>query len=111
MLILDDTHLYTTIYKFPQKIGCWLGGPMGFLRKKKQRTFEEEQLSKGLIKSGDEWITPAEKFRRERTVPSMSIVREKETITIKEIVKIRCQYCGTTYNIAESDRCPHCGGK
>jgi DNA-directed RNA polymerase subunit RPC12/RpoP len=84
-------------------------GPFG---KKKKKSFEEEQMSRGLIKYGDEWITPAEKFRRERlTGTNMPIVREKETIISKEIVKIRCQYCGTAYNIAESDRCPYCGGK
>jgi len=82
---------------------------MGFFRKKEKKSFEEEQRAKGLIKWGDEWITPAEKFRREQT--SVPVVREKETIVTKEIVKVRCQYCGTTYNIAELDRCPHCGGK
>jgi len=87
-----------------------MSGSMGFLRKKK-KSFEEEQLAKGLIKWGDEWITPAEKFRRERTVTSMPVIREKETIVSREIVKVRCQYCGTMYNIAELDRCPHCGGK
>ena len=79
--------------------------------KKKKKSFEEEQLSKGLIKCGDEWITPAEKYRREHVGTNVPLIREKETIVSKEIVKIRCQSCGTTYNIAESDRCPHCGGK
>jgi hypothetical protein len=83
---------------------------MGLFRKKK-KSFEEEQLSKGLIKYGDEWITPAEKYKRERVGTSVPLIREKETIVSREIVKIRCQYCGTTYNIAESDRCTHCGGK
>jgi len=67
-----------------------------------------------LVKWGNEWVTPAEKFRREQMMASASsapIVREKETIVSKEIVKVRCQYCGTLYNIAEHDRCPHCGGK
>jgi hypothetical protein len=35
------------------------------------------------------------------------IIREKETI--REIVKIRCQFCGNLYN-ETIDRCPHCGG-
>lgn len=79
--------------------------------KKKKKSFEEEQLSKGLVKYGDEWITPAEKYRRERVGVNVPLIREKETIISKEVVKIRCQYCGTVYNIAERDRCPHCGGK
>jgi len=79
-----------------------------FFRKKKK---QEDPRSKGLVKWGNEWITPAEKFRREQMVVSTPIIREKETIVSKEIVKIRCPYCGTLYNIAEHDRCPHCGGK
>lgn len=82
-----------------------------FAKKRKSLSFEEEQASRGLVKHGDEWITPAEKFRRERTGITMPVIREKETIISKEIVKVRCQYCGSTYNIAEKDRCPHCGGK
>ena len=85
-------------------------GLMPFIGKKK-KSFEEQQLSKGLIKCGDEWITPAEKYRRERVATNVLLIRDKETIVSKEIVKLRCQYCGTTYNIAECDRCPHCGGK
>ena len=34
----------------------------------------------------------------------------KEKIIIKEIVKIKCPYCGTLYE-QTSNRCPHCGGK
>lgn len=84
---------------------------MRFLKKKKKkRSFEEEQLSKGLIKYGNEWITPAEKFKRERLATTgVPIVREKETIIKKEIVKVRCRYCGTVYDL-KLDRCPHCGG-
>jgi rubrerythrin len=81
---------------------------MGFFKKKK-KSFEEEQMSRGLIKYGDEWITPAEKYRREHLGANVPVVREKETIVTKEIVKIRCKYCGTVFNIAENDKCPHCG--
>lgn len=77
--------------------------------KKKKKSFEEEQMSKGLIKYGDEWITPAEKYRRERLGMNVPVIREKETIVTKEIVKMRCKYCGTVFNIAENDKCPHCG--
>ena len=36
------------------------------------------------------------------------VVKEKEII--REIVKIRCSYCGNLYD-EKLDRCPHCGGK
>jgi predicted site-specific integrase-resolvase len=38
----------------------------------------------------------------ERAAPS----REKEIV--REIVKIRCRYCGKLYG-ERLDRCPHCG--
>lgn len=82
---------------------------MGFFKKKK-KSFEEEQMSKGLVKYGDEWITPAEKYRRERLGVNVPVIREKETIVTREVVKMRCKYCGTVFNIAENDKCPHCGG-
>jgi hypothetical protein len=34
-------------------------------------------------------------------------VREREII--REIVKVRCPYCGNLYDETE-DKCPHCGG-
>jgi len=36
------------------------------------------------------------------------IIKEKEII--REIVKIRCPYCGNLYD-EKLDKCPHCGGK
>ncbi len=36
------------------------------------------------------------------------VVKEKEII--REIVKIRCPYCGNLYD-EKLDKCPHCGGK
>jgi hypothetical protein len=37
-----------------------------------------------------------------------SVVKEKEII--REIVKIRCSYCGNLYD-ETLDKCPHCGAK
>lgn len=37
-----------------------------------------------------------------------ALIKERETI--REIVKIRCQYCGNLYD-EKDDKCPHCGGK
>lgn len=34
----------------------------------------------------------------------------ERTIVIREIVKIRCPYCGGLYDEVK-DRCPYCGGK
>lgn len=39
---------------------------------------------------------------------SQALVKEREII--REVVKIRCPYCGNLYDETE-DRCPHCGGK
>jgi rubrerythrin len=36
------------------------------------------------------------------------VIKEREII--REVVKIRCQYCGNTYD-ETLDECPHCGGK
>jgi len=36
------------------------------------------------------------------------VVKEREII--REIVKIRCSYCGNLYE-ETLDKCPHCGGK
>ena len=36
------------------------------------------------------------------------VVKEREII--REIVKIRCSYCGNLYD-ETLDKCPHCGGK
>ena len=44
-------------------------------------------------------------LERER-VPSVA----ERTIVIREIVKIRCPYCGGLYDEVK-DRCPYCGGK
>lgn len=42
------------------------------------------------------------------TQPAHPQAVEKEVI--REIVKIRCQYCGNLYDEHE-DKCPYCGGK
>jgi len=34
----------------------------------------------------------------------------KEREVIREIVKVRCRYCGQLYE-ERLDRCPYCGGK
>lgn len=36
------------------------------------------------------------------------VVKEREVI--REIVKVRCRYCGQLFE-EKLDRCPHCGGK
>jgi hypothetical protein len=42
------------------------------------------------------------------SLPNQPEVREREII--REIVKIRCPYCGQLYNQIE-DKCPNCGAK
>jgi len=48
------------------------------------------------------------KFQEEATSEIQPIVKEKEII--REIVKIRCPYCGNLYD-EKLDTCPYCGGK
>jgi rubrerythrin len=43
-----------------------------------------------------------------RTPEAQPTIKEREII--REIVKIRCSYCGNLYEEKE-DKCPHCGGK
>jgi hypothetical protein len=38
------------------------------------------------------------------------IDKNQETIIVKEIVKIRCRYCGFTYDQG-LDSCPNCGAR
>jgi hypothetical protein len=48
--------------------------------------------------------------RRDVLVPtSDSQQPEVEREIIREIVKVRCSYCGNLYDETE-DKCPHCGG-
>lgn len=47
-------------------------------------------------------------FPEQATSEDQPIVKEREMI--REIVKIRCPYCGHLYE-EKLDRCPHCGGK
>jgi len=54
-----------------------------------------------LIKSGREALGDADS-------DDHVIVKEREII--REIVKIRCSYCGNLYD-ETLDKCPHCGGK
>lgn len=45
---------------------------------------------------------------QETASETQPVIREKEII--REIVKIRCPYCGNLYD-EKLDKCPHCGGK
>ena len=48
------------------------------------------------------------KVQGQTTSEIQPIIKEKEII--REIVKIRCPYCGNLYD-EKLDKCPHCGGK
>ena len=53
----------------------------------------------------------AQIFRRQREAQSKeegTLVKEREII--REVVKIRCSYCGNLYD-EKYDKCPYCGGK
>jgi len=74
----------------------------------KEEEFEKKQKLRGLIKYTDKkgnvrWGTPEEVKQwelKDRTI--------RETIIEKEILKIKCRYCGTLFD-ARLDKCPHCG--
>jgi hypothetical protein len=87
----------------------------------RQRTlFEQQQTSSGLVKfvdkyGNEKWGTPyqVQEWQRqaadEERLNSGTLVREKETI-IREVVKVRCPYCGGLYDEI-AGRCPNCGAK
>jgi tRNA(Ile2) C34 agmatinyltransferase TiaS len=53
-------------------------------------------------------IVKAGKVSEQTTSVNQPIIKEKEII--REIVKIRCPYCGELYD-EKLDKCPNCGGK
>jgi hypothetical protein len=75
----------------------------------KEKEFEKQQIAKGLVKFTDEdgniqWGTP-EQVREWKRAEKVT----KETVVMREIVKIRCRYCGKLFD-ERLDNCPHCGG-
>jgi hypothetical protein len=48
------------------------------------------------------------RFQEKTASETQPIIKEKEII--REIVKIRCPYCGNLYD-EKLDKCPYCGGK
>jgi len=53
-------------------------------------------------------IKASSKVQEQTTSETQPIIKEREII--REIVKIRCPYCGNLYD-EKLDKCPHCGGK
>lgn len=54
-------------------------------------------------------------FRAKPEINQQEEAREKqeinlEKVIVKEIIKIRCRYCGYTYDQG-SDSCPNCGAR
>lgn len=47
-------------------------------------------------------------FQGQETSGGHAVIKEREII--REIVKIRCPYCGGLYE-ETLDKCPHCGAK
>jgi predicted RNA-binding Zn-ribbon protein involved in translation (DUF1610 family) len=99
----------------------YLLGPKG-----NNRSFEIEQSSfkftLGIFSDKDEWVnlinhtknsltpkevTPDKDVKSKEPVEATAM---KEKIIIKEIVKIKCPYCGTL-NDQSSSRCQHCGAR
>jgi len=53
-------------------------------------------------------VLTTSKSRVEEASTKPEVIKEREVI--KEIVKVRCPYCGQLYE-ETLDKCPHCGGK
>lgn len=53
-----------------------------------------------MVKSG--------KIQDQTSSEAQPLVREKEII--REVIKIRCSYCGSLYD-ENLDKCPYCGAK
>lgn len=74
----------------------------------KEEQFEKEQQAKGLVKYVDKkgnirWGTPEQVAEWARADKA-----QVEVIVQREIVKIRCPYCGKLYD-EHLDTCPYCG--
>ncbi|MBD3206717.1 hypothetical protein GF319_10300 [Candidatus Bathyarchaeota archaeon] len=99
----------------------YLLGPKGY-----DRSFEIEQSSfkftLGIFADKEEWVnlinqnrnslapsepTPPKEISQKEQVEATAM---REKIIIKEIVKIKCPYCGTL-NDQTSSRCQHCGAR
>lgn len=76
-------------------------------RRLEEKRFEKEQKEKDLVKYVDKngnvmWGTPEQVIQWKKE-------EGKGVIIQREIVKIRCKYCGKLYD-QTLDNCPHCGG-
>jgi rubrerythrin len=81
---------------------------------------EQQQASMGLVRfvdryGNEKWGTPQQvrqwqqEEQDQERVNRGTLIREKETI-IREIVRVRCQYCGQLYDEALA-KCPNCGAR
>jgi len=84
--------------------------------RRKREQFIQEQRAQGHIQFIDNtgverWGTPEQvrQWKREEEEHEMrkkGVLVERETI-IREVVKVRCRYCGKLYDEG-LDKCPHC---
>ena len=70
-----------------------------------ERDFEPEEDLETEDESKDSEETVEVDEDSEKTEP----IPFKEHEVMKEVVKVKCQYCGQTYEQTE-DKCPYCGG-
>ena len=109
---------------FQEVMGKSLFGPRG-----EGRVFENGPevytFSTHIFVNRDEWVNEiltqrADVLKKLDTIQSPEVSNQfpqnilpqqtiKEKIVVREIVKIKCRYCGNLYDHT-SDRCPHCGG-
>jgi len=87
-------------------------------QRRERALFEQQQAAYGLFRfvdkyGNEKWGAPEQVSQWEQEAQDQErinqgvLVREKETI-IKEIVRVRCQYCGKLHDETDN-KCPNCG--
>jgi rubrerythrin len=98
-----------------QQMSARIGAVNSPEQEMKVEKFEREQQAKGLAKyvgkNGNiQWGTPeqVEEWTTEDKVRDAIIQKELGILLKKEVVKVRCPYCGELYD-EQLSKCPNCG--
>lgn len=103
---------------FPSGITLIGIGALCYLRYRKQTYIEKiktGELVEYIDRRGSKLIGTAEQVRRwkeqeEHEKELERLQAGEKHVVVKEIVKVRCQYCGQLFD-STLDKCPYCGGK
>jgi hypothetical protein len=103
---------------FPAGIALIGIGALCYLRYRKQMYIEKietGELVEYIDRRGSKLIGTPEQVRRwkeqeEHEKELERLQAGEKQVVVKEIVKVRCQYCGQLFD-STLDKCPYCGGK